>query len=60
MKRRKDRAPERRLIAGFAGAGVILFVGTLFVGFAARDIGRKAPSPVHVAPSASVSANASG
>ena len=60
MKRRKDRAPERRLIAGFAGAGVILFVGTLFVGFAARDIGRDTPSPVHVSPSASVSANASG
>jgi hypothetical protein len=61
MRRRDDRKPERRLIAAFAGAGVLLFAGTLFVGFAARDIDRKEPpSPVHVSPSAPNSANASG
>ncbi|MEO8650743.1 MAG: hypothetical protein ABI391_00485 [Hyphomicrobiaceae bacterium] len=51
MRRRDDQVPERKLIAGFAAAGVILFTGTLLVGFTARDLDRKAPAPVVAVPS---------
>jgi hypothetical protein len=60
MKRRDYRATERRLIVGFACAGVLLFAGTLFVGFSVRDMDRKAPPPVHASPPATVSPRASG
>jgi hypothetical protein len=60
MRRRDDRAPERRLIAGFTAAGVILFAGTLLVGFSARDIDRKASPPALVEPSVIATANATG
>jgi hypothetical protein len=60
MRRRDDRAPERRLIAGFAAAGVILFAGTLLVGFSARDIDRNASPPVMMGPSTTAAANVTG
>jgi len=60
MRRRDDRGPERRLIAAFTAAGVILFAGTLLVGFSARDIERKASPPTLVAPSMTASASTAG
>lgn len=60
MRRRDDRAPERRLIAGFTGAGIILFAGTLLVGFSARDIERNASPSVIVGPSTTAVADAAG
>lgn len=59
MRRYDDRTGERRLIAGFSAAGLLLFAGTLLVGFSARDIDRTPPAPV-VGPSVSASANAAG
>jgi hypothetical protein len=59
MSRRDDQAPPDGLIAGFAVAGVILFAGTLLVGFSARDLDRKTP-PAVVAPLEPGSANSSG
>lgn len=60
MRRRDDQAPPERLIAGFAVAGVILFAGTLLVGFSARDLDRKTPPPAMVTPSETESVSASG
>jgi len=59
MRRRDEQAPPERLIAGFAVAGVILFAGTLLVGFSARDFDRK-PPPAVVTPSTTEPASASG
>ncbi len=56
MRRHDDRASERQMIAGFAAAGVILFAGTLLVGFSARDLDRKTPPPALVGPSVTASA----
>ena len=60
MKRRDDRGSERKLVAAFTAAGVILFAGTLLVGFSMRDVERDTRPPVLVAPSAAWSANISG
>lgn len=60
MRRRDDRAPERKLIAGFTAAGIILFAGTLLVGFSARDIDREASPPVISGPSTTAVAEAAG
>jgi hypothetical protein len=59
MRRRDDQAPPEGLIAGFAVAGVILFAGTLLVGFSARDFDRQAPPPAVVTP-VTQSASSSG
>lgn len=33
-----DAAAERKLLIGFAAAGMLLFAGTLMVGFSERDL----------------------
>ena len=60
MRRRDDQAPPEGLIAGFAVAGVILFAGTLLVGFSARDFDRQTPPPAVVTPSEIKSASSAG
>jgi hypothetical protein len=60
MRRSDEQMPERRLIAGFAAAGVVLFAGTLLVGFSTRDIDRRSPPSLLTAPLAVASASTSG
>lgn len=60
MRQHDQNVPERRLIAGFAVAGVVLFAGTLLVGFSAREIDRQARQPTVSTPSEIVAANTAG
>jgi hypothetical protein len=46
MTRYEAPVPERKLIMGFAAAGIVLFAGTLVIGFSERDIHRVSPPAV--------------
>lgn len=46
MTRYEAPVPERKLIMGFAAAGIVLFAGTLVIGFSERDIHRVSPPAI--------------
>lgn len=60
MRQHDQNVPERRLIAGFAVAGVVLFAGTLLVGFSAREFDRETRQPAVSAPSEIAAASTAG
>lgn len=46
MRQHDEAVPERKLIMGFAVAGIVLFAGTLVMGFSERDLHRVSPPAV--------------